>query len=106
MFTISSTLTRQGVVRDVDDVATGGELRSVVVLISNCDGEVHCGGSRFRHTAVLCHQSEVVDVGLFSVQGDQSGDQTGVTVHCESLHALSEQTIPESEHSALVNSFL
>lgn len=106
MFSFSSTLTRQCVVRDVDDVAAGGELRSVVVLVSNCDGEVDCGGSRFRHTTVLCHQGEVVDVGLFSVQGDQSSDQTGVTVHRESLHALSQQTIPEPENSELVNSLI
>lgn len=89
-------------VRDVDDVAAGGELWSVVVLVGNCDGKIHCGGSRFRHTTVLCHQGEIVDTGLFSVQGDQSGDQARVTVHRESLHALSQQTIPAPQNSSLV----
>lgn len=61
-------VTWQCMVGDVDDVAAAGKLWSVVVLVRDGDGEVDSGGSRFGDTAVLSHQSEVVDISLFPVK--------------------------------------
>jgi len=65
------------------DVALAGEMRGVIVLVQDGDGEINGRGSRLCHTRVLRHQGEVVALHLLAVQLHSCRYQARVRVHEE-----------------------
>lgn len=78
----------------MDCVMTTTELRCVVVIVQNGQGDIDSSCTGLCDTTILSNQSQIVYTDFFSVQNGSGCDQTICFVNMKPLDVVSKQAVP------------